>query len=250
MTTGSPADILARVKKLIPKGWFKWVAPYRDALIGGLTDSAAWNYTLVAYAKAQTRLSTAYGVWLDVFAYDFLGLFLVRNKLPDDTFRVIIRATILQERVTRASMIASIKALTGYAPMVFEPWNTFDTGAYSGADGIKYSTFGYNIGQGGYGNMNLPGQTFIQVTRGSTSGVPGVDGWGGTIGAYGAGAIEYVSQLTPLAGVTNDIIYNMINTTKPTGTTCWIAFDNPAVVLTTDAGVTLTNDVGVTLANR
>jgi hypothetical protein len=34
-------------------------------------------------------------------------------------------------------------------PKVFEPWNTYDTGAY----GVP--TVGYGVGQGGWGNMNL-----------------------------------------------------------------------------------------------
>jgi hypothetical protein len=244
MTTGSATDIVTRVKGLIPKRWFKWVAPYRDAIIGGLSDSASWNYGLIAYARAQTRLATAYGIWLDILAYDFLGRFLTRNKTADDTFRALIRATILQERVTRAGMINAVKALTGNTPWIFEPWNTFDTGAYSSPGGVKYGSMGYNVGQGGYGNMNLPGQTFIKVTRGGPSGVPNVDGYGNTIAGYGAGAIEYVGRRSELSGITDAMIYQLISMTKPTGTTCWVAFQPAVSVLTTDAGVILTDDSG------
>jgi hypothetical protein len=222
MSTGDKVDILSRVKQLIPKRWFKWVAPYRDAIIGGLSDSAAWNYTLVTYARAQTRVATAYGIWLDIIAYDFLGRFLTRNNAADDTFRVIIRATILQERVTRKGMIAAVTALTGKAPSVFEPWNTGDTGAYSGP-GFTCGQFGYGVGNGGYGSMGLPCQVFMQVHRGAGSGVPGVDGYGGPSGGYGQGAIAYVGQSSELSGVTNDMIYKLINMTKPTGSTTWVA---------------------------
>jgi hypothetical protein len=232
MTIGTAVDILARVKQTLSKGWFKWVAPYRDAVIGGLSDSASWNYGLVIYARAQTRLATAYGLWLDILSFDFLGRFLTRNGSSDDVFRAVIRATILQERVTRKGMISAILALTGNTPGIFEPWNTFDTGAYSGTDGIKYGSMGYGVGRGGYGNMNLPGQVFINITRGSSSGVPNVDGYGNPSGGYGAGRTEYTGPLVPLAGVTNAIINAMVNMTKPTGSTAWIAIGgspNPGV---------------------
>jgi hypothetical protein len=227
MTTGSASDILDRVKKLIPGRWFKWVAPYRDAVIGGLSDSAAWCYGLIGYARAQTRLATAYGVWLDIFAYDFLGRFLTRNNAADATFRALIRATILQERVTRAGMINAVTTLTGKTPWVFEPWNTFDTGAYSSpaAAGPKYGSMGYGVGRGGYGSMQLPCQTFMKVTRTASSGIPNVAGYGNPNAGYGLGSIEYAGPLMILSGVTDEMIYRLISATKATGTTCWVAID-------------------------
>lgn len=227
MTTGSSIDILGRVKQLIPGRWFKWVAPYRDAVIGGLSDSASWNYSLILYARAQTRLATAYGIWLDILAFDFLGRTLTRNGAPDDAFRALIRATILQERVTRKGMIAAVTALTGNVPQVFEPWNAGDTGAYSGnaspGGGVKYGSMGYGVGHGGWGNMGLPGQVFLKVTRGAPSGIPNVGGWGNNIDGYGVGVVEYAGALTPLNGITNAMIYQLINLTKPTGSTMWTA---------------------------
>jgi hypothetical protein len=253
MTTGSPDDLVARVKQEIPKGWFKWVAPYRDAIIGGLSDNASWCYGFIGYARSQTRLATAYGIWLDILSYDFLGRFFVRNKAADDTFRALIRATILQERVTRAGMINAVKALTGNTSWIFEPWNTFDTGAYSGAGGAssptpKYGQMGYGVGQGGYGSMVLPGQVFMKVARSAASGVPGVGGYGSNIDGYGVGAIEYVGPSSELSGITDDMIYRMINMTKATGTTMWVAFQAPtSTVLVTETGVILKDDSGNTL---
>lgn len=232
MTTGSSADIVSRVKSLIPNRWFAWAAPYRDAIIGGLADSAAWNYVLIGYARAQTRLSTAYGIWLDIFAYDFLGPYLTRNGLSDDTFRTVIRATILQERVTRAGMIGALTTITGNAPKVFEPWNTYDTGAYSNfASGQIYGSMGYGVGRGGYGNMNLPGQALVTIQRSTPSGVPNVGGYGSSIGGYGVGQLEYVGASTAQVGITDAVIENTVNMTKPTGTTMWIQFGSTAAAL-------------------
>lgn len=250
MTTGSSTDIVSRVKQEIPKRWFKWVAPYRDAVIGGLADAAAWCYGLIIYARAQTRLATAYGIWLDIFAYDFLGRFLIRNNAADDTFRVIIRATILQERVTRQGMINAITMLTGNAPAIFEPWNTIDTGGYSSpghSGAIQTGSFGYNVGHGGYGNMQLNNQTFIQVIRGTGSGVPGVGGYGNTLAGYGVGLMEYLGPGSELWGITDAMIYDMINKTKPTGTTCWVQFQIPILGLISESGIPLTDETGSNL---
>ncbi len=247
---GDPTDITSRVKQLVPKGWFKWVAPYRDAIIGGLSDSASRCYGLIGYARAQTRLATSYGIWLDIFSYDFLGRFFVRRGAADDTFRALIRATILQERVTRAGMINAVKALTSNTPWIFEPWNTFDTGAYSSpaVGGPKYGSMGYGVGMGGWGSMNLPGQVFMKVARSAASGVPGVGGYSSNIAGYGVGAIEYVGPSSELAGVTDDMIYRLISTIKPTGTTMWVAFQAPTTtVLVTDTGVVLLDGSGNTL---
>jgi len=223
VVTGSSDDILHRIRRVIPKGWFAFTAAFLDALIGGISDSASWCYGLIGYAKAQTRLATVFGIWLDIFAYDFLGLTLTRNGAQDSAFRAITRATILQERVTRAGMIAAITQLTGRAPLVFEPWNTFDTGGYSGLN-QTCGSFGYGVGQGGYGNMNLPGQIFMTVFRGSPSGVPNVSGYGAGAGGYGVGAIAYVGASSQQVGITDDIILRVINLTKPTGTTVWVKF--------------------------
>lgn len=248
MTIGSSSDIVDRIKRLIPHRWFSWVAPYRDAILGGLADSAAWSYGLIGYARDQSRLSTAYGIWLDIFCYDFLGMFLTRNKIADDAFRQIIRATILQERVTRAGMINAITTLTGRVPMIFEPWNTFDTGAYTGLPNTtRYGSFGYNVGQGGYGNMQLPAQTFIKVSRGSGSGVPLVDAYGGIVGSYGGGAIEYVGLSSEISGITDAMIYSLISFTKPTGSICWVAFQIPTNILTTESGIVLTDETGTVI---
>jgi hypothetical protein len=220
MSTGDRDDILERVKKLIPHRWFSWVAPYRDAVIGGLADGAAACYGLYQYAKAQSRLTTSTGPFLDVIAYDFLGRYLRRGGMADATFLSRIKATILQERVTRKGMISMLTALTGNVPIIFEPWNTRDTGAYSGPS-AKYGSMGYGVGRGGYGNMNLPAQVFITVQRGGGSGVPGIAGYGTSIGGYGQGAIQLIGPDSETVGTTLDDIYAAIEATKPTGVTAW-----------------------------
>jgi hypothetical protein len=248
--TGTSADILTRVKALIPNRWFTYVAPLRDAVLGGLSDSAAWCYQWVAYAVQQSRLATSTGPFLDIIAYDFFQRNLLRNGSNDAAFLARIKALLFQERVTRAGMVNVLTTLTGKAPIIFEPWNTGDTGAYGIA--MAYAGFnpgfanggGYGValgygdnagdfyvagnsteqasgGAGAYGSLLLPAQVFITAFRPGLQGIPGVDGYGGSIGGYGGGAIEYTSPDMITGAVTDADIYNAVTLTKPTGTVAW-----------------------------
>jgi hypothetical protein len=223
MATGDSADIVSRVRKTIPRRWFRWAAPIRDAILGGLADAAANCYSFYQYAKLQTRIATATGPFLDLIAYDFLGRNLPRNGLPDPTYRALIVATILQQRVTRAAMVAILTKLNGSAPWIFEPWNTGDTGAWSNST-QKYGTMGYGVGHGGWGNMNMPGQVLMQIKRGAPSGVPNVAGWGSPIGGWGKGSIEWIGPSIEQVGLTDAQIYQVINQTRPTSVAVWVAF--------------------------
>ena len=228
-TTGTSDDITDRVKKVIPRRWFSFIAPYRDAIIGGASDLGAWGYDLIQYAKAQTRLATSYGPFLDIYAYDFLRTTLTRSGLQDGIFRALIQATILKERVTRLGMVNALTTLTGAAPTIFEPWSTQDATCYSGKrslGGPQYGSAAYGIG-GGYGSMQLPAQVFVKVNQGPTLGVPGVAGYTNNIGGWGVGAIEYVGKTLAVLGITDTMIYTLIQATKPTGVTVWVAINPP-----------------------
>jgi hypothetical protein len=98
------------------------------------------------------------------------------------------------------------------APWIFEPRNAEGTGAYSNlANGQVDGSFGYGVGKGGYGDMDLPDQVFMQVHRSASNGIAQVDGYGG----YGADAIaiEYAGSATCLSDDTNQQIEQLI--TKP-----------------------------------
>jgi hypothetical protein len=232
MATGDANDIVRRVKRLIPTRWFAYVAPLRDAVVGGLADGAAWCYGWITYARSQSRLATANGLFLDIYVNDFLGRFLQRNGLDDPTFSSLARATILKERVTRAGMAAAVTTLTGSAPWIFEPWNTGDTGAWSNSH-QTYGQMGYGVGIGGWGGMNYTAQVFMKVVRGANSGVPKAagygtyaGGWSGPNTAHGEGgpygAIELAGSFVRLEGVTDQVIENLITYTRPTGVTVWL----------------------------
>lgn len=212
--TGDSLDILSRVKRLIPNRWFSFVAPYRDALMGGLSDGAAWSYSLISYARLQTRIATSTGIFLDLIAFDFLGRYLLRSGANDAVFRAQIKATILQERVTRQGMINALTTVTGSPPAIFEPWNTGDTGAY----GVP--TFAYGAA-GGWGSMNLPGQVFVKARHAIGPLTPNVGGFGNYPGGYGGGSVEYINPDQEAGVVDEAQILATILATKPTGAIVW-----------------------------
>jgi hypothetical protein len=281
---GSSDDFARRVKKVLPARWFGDSAPIAKAIIGGLADLASWSYSLLAYARQQSRIATATGPWLDLISKDFLGDHLMRYGLSDATFRTRIKATILQERVTRNGMISALTTLTGYTPSIFEPWNTYDAGGYDGPgaggyDCGNYAQYGGSFlgGAGGYGDTNVPGANvwlellsyaigggydtpagsdlvgsthyidtayppsiltptktnvwfsdtvFMTVYRPAAPGIPGINGYDGYLGGYDAGAIEYADNATALGGLTDAMIYDTINLTRPTGSLVWVNLVN------------------------
>jgi hypothetical protein len=213
MATGDANDILSRVKQVIPYRWFSFVAPFRDAVLGGPSDLAAWCYSWVGFARLQSRIATSTGPFLDLIALDFTGRYLQRNGTVDNTFRARIQATILQERVTRKGMINALTALTGTAPIIIEPWNTRDIGAYGAP------TTAYGVSR--YGSMQLPAQVFIIVKVGATPGVPNTAGYGTAVAGYGAPLAIWSGLSLSTGGITDEDIYSTILATKPTGSIAW-----------------------------
>src|ERR1700722_13498676 len=172
MATGDQNDMLARIKALLPNGWFRGLTPVLDALLSGYAWSLSFIYSLIQYAQLQTRIATATDGFLDLISYDFFGNNLPRNSQElDAPFRARIVATLLKPKATRSAMIAALIALTGRTPKIFEPARPLDTGAYGA------SICGYGAA-GGYGSLILHAQAFIIAYRQSQSGSPSLGGSG------------------------------------------------------------------------
>jgi hypothetical protein len=210
---GTSDNILARTRNLLPPSWFPDDAPNLAAVLQGFANIGAFAYAMVAFAKLQTRISSASGFFLDLIAFDYFGR-LIRRRIGelDATFAARIKKELIRERVTRLGMVQALTDLTGKAPIVFEPWNTSDAGGYG-------THCGYGVA-GGWGSTLLPAQVFLTVYR-SGQGVPGVDGYGGGLGGYGQGAIEYVGPTMLTGAVSDQDIYDTIEAAKPTGVICW-----------------------------
>lgn len=138
MATGDQADIVGRIRAVLPAGWFPAPAsdgtstsPILDAFLNGAAAAGAWLYALIQNTITQARISTATGPFLDGVAADFFGTNLQRNIAEGDpAFRARIKATLLLPLGTRAGIIQALQFLTGRTPKIVEPWNTGDTSAY------------------------------------------------------------------------------------------------------------------------
>jgi len=224
MATGDQNDIQSRLQQLLPIGWFDdGLVPVRDAVLAGAANALAFAYSLLAYVRLQTRISTATDAFLDMISGDFLGDGLPRKaNQTDSSYRARIIAAIFRERGTRKAIIAVLTQLTGRAPVVFEPQRPMDTGAY----GIAY---GYGSA-GGYGTLLLPFQAFVTAFRPSGGGVASVAPYGvpggSTGGGYGVGSHEYAALADVQGQVTDADIYNAIESVRPAGYTIWARIGN------------------------
>lgn len=216
MATGDTQDIAARLKALLPNGWFRDTAPVLDAVLSGIATALASAYSLCAFARLQTRISTASDGFLDLIGFDYFG-----GKLPrrasegDDSYRARILDALLAEKGTRRGMIRTLTALTGRTPRVFEPERPADTGGY------RVGGAGYGVA-GGYGALNAPYQAFITAFRPIGQGIPNLGGYGSGVGGYSVGGqLSYASLSQVQGAVTDADIYAAINDVIPAGTTAW-----------------------------
>ena len=215
---GDTNDILARLKGLLPNGWFAGPTPVLDTILTGIASALAAVYGLIQYARLQTRIATATDAFLDLIAFDFFGTTLPRRSGESDAaYRTRIRAALFLERTDRIGMTRMLTALTGRAPVIFEPARPADTGAYN------TNTLGYGVA-GSYGSLQLPAQAFITAYRPTGQGVPNIAGYGNPQGAYNTGSqIEYASA-DMIAGAVRDVdIYAAISNTAAAGTLMWVA---------------------------
>jgi hypothetical protein len=236
MTTGSQSDMLARLKGLLPGGWFpatsgsasKSATPILDGLLSGSAWALSFIYSLIVYAQNQTRIATATDVFLDLAASDYFGPNITRNaNEPDAAFSTRIRANLLAPKATRAAVIDALVNLTGTAPAIFEPFNAGDTGAYG------FGNLGYGVA-GGYGSLALHAQVFITAYRQIEGGVANVGGYGTLTGntyapgGYCTGAIEYTTISDAGTQVMDAEIYATIAGIVAAGVIAWTKIDNPA----------------------
>ena len=219
MAIGDQTDLLARLKAVLPTGWFPDVTPVLDAVLTGPAYAWSWVAALTGYAYEQCRLGTATDIFLDILAYDFLGSRISRRAgEADSAFRIRVKREILRAKATRAAMVQALTDLTGQVPLVFEPALTSDTGGYDSTR-LAYNT------AGGYGSLALPYQVFLTVYRPHVGGIANINGYNGTLGGYGAGAMQYTSA-DQVAGVTDAEIYATIEATKPAATVVWVRLTN------------------------
>jgi hypothetical protein len=217
--TGSTADILARLKSVLPARWFADGTPILDALLAGLASAWSGVYGLLQYVRAQTRIASASGIFLDMASADYLGGALPRRAgEADAAYGARLMGNLISPRATRASLTATLTTLTGRAPKIFEPLNPADTGAYN------FNT-GYNTA-GGYGSRNLPYQFFVKAYRPNNTPISNAGGYVQGPGGYNTRPMFY-ADAAQFAGTVDDAeIYANVASVLPTTSIAWTQISN------------------------
>jgi hypothetical protein len=223
--TGDLSDIVSRLWAVLPKRWFAEQSPNLRAILTCIATPWVWLYNLIGYVVTQTRLRTATGLWLDLIAFDYFGHKLERK--PDEAdiaYRGRIQATLLRGAATRSAVSAGLESLIGTPPVIFEPANCMDTGAYAALRGsVNPPGIGLAYGQaGGWGSLHLPLQCFVTVTRPSPPGASMLAGYGTSNGGYGEGAISYVDISLLPGQVTDQDIQSTLDSLLPVNVIAWL----------------------------
>jgi hypothetical protein len=225
MASGDQADFTVRLRQLLPNGWFADDAPVLNAVLNGLAYCLALIYSLVAYAKLQTRIATATDGFLDLVSFDYFGAFLMRRLNEMDTaFRVRIFQNLLRQKATRAGIIKLLTDLTGQTPIVFEPWRPLDCGA------LNENISGLNI-CGGLGSLAIPYQAFITAYNPIGFGIPFIAGLNSPQGGLNNGSQTELANPSLISGLVTDAdLYAAVADAKVEGTLAWMQItSNPAL---------------------
>lgn len=217
MSLGDLAEIDARLRETLPP-WFGDTSPVLDAHLAGDAIALQEVFALLEYVRAQTRVRTATGEWLDLIAYDFFGFDLQRKtEESDDAYRARVLSSLARPRITRKAISDAIQMLTGAAPVIFEPQRSLDTGAYD----VAGWAYGVN---GGYG-ARLPMQSFIVVrdAQGAQYRSTAADGYN-TIGGYGVDDTGYLEADQRFSSVQQQVL-DLINSVKALGALVWVRFE-------------------------
>ena len=155
------AQIQAYLVSKLPKGWFSSVAT-ASGIIGAILSGYAWSFGYVMgiaqFVALQIYLQTTSGGFLDLWAYDFLGTFVLRKEGEADiSFRNRVSAYIFAPTVSKGAIVTLLTRLGFTSPVVREAFSPNDTAAFSGT---------FYFGGGGnarFGSQNYPGQIFVEA---------------------------------------------------------------------------------------
>lgn len=223
-TIGAAADVQNRlIAQLV--NWFGTDHELLDTVLQAYVTTGVFNYSQLAYDNLQMRLQTATDDNLDLISQDYFNGYLPRRtNESDDTYRQRITSALLLQRATRPGMDNALYVLTGFHPILFEPWRPFDCGGYNAA--ATAQSIGYGT-HGSYGSGSYPYQAFIDVFLSAYSAMASRSGYNDYYFGYdaaGAPAIGWYGGETELSAIiTEEDIYQCINLTKCEGTVCWVS---------------------------
>jgi len=216
---GSHRDIYNKLISMLPN-WFGTDHINLDTILESFITTGTFHYEQLIYVALQMRLQTATDINIDAIAADYLGNFPRRAGENDATYKKRILATLLQEKATRFGMSNALYLLTGYRPILFEPWYPPDCGGYNVASSMGYSIMGL------YGSDSYAYQGFVDVFVSQFQGLANYSGYNdflfgySTAGGKSRGWYGGESLITEI--ISDQDIYDTINLTKVEGTIVWV----------------------------
>ena len=185
---------------------------------------------------------------LNLFAQDFFGNGLPRQpNESNDNYKLRISANLFNIKATRQGMFDALLNLTGFAPIIFEPWSIFDAMVYDGYHtGQNLAHSAYGVGK--YGSEILAYTGYIDVFVPNNQGLGNYPGYDlpqqpdegsfppypdFSLASYGLNASVfsqvYGSESLITQFLTFDQIAQVINQTKVFGTKVWfnVYYINP-----------------------
>jgi hypothetical protein len=218
--TGDQRDIAQRLKSVLPASWFPDPASNEWAFLQGFANISSWLYGLITFAKQQTRVSTASGIFLDLMAFDFFGRAYGRSPLQTDaSFSAGIRATLLAPKATRPGLVYALTQLTGRAPTIFYPAWGPDTGGYGEAVRIDRASVGTYFDSTGtlqtatinqarytYNPLNLAAGATLLVEGAVTNATINSAGVGAVAGTPGVMPSGWFSSVAGTVGLSTQIV--------------------------------------------
>jgi hypothetical protein len=233
MAVGDQQDFTSRLLRLLPTGWFPSEAPRLNAVLQGAAASLSAAFAMLSFVKAQTRIQTASGSFLDLISQGYFGGELPRLQYESDAaYAGRIRYNLTAPRGTRDGMMQMLQQLTGNTPIIFQPnlpsdcmclgslanpeaagggseLNSIASGGYQ----TPYPSFGsFRAGFGAsaaWGTLLMPCQVFIIVAPPITGLAiySAYDGYGSMASPASGGAGGLASIASPdIAGAGSPIV--------------------------------------------
>lgn len=216
-----PDDFTSRIVQLLPQAWFNDAAKAPGgnlwAIVSGMAATDADCFARIGSLRRNLRLLSAETLAdLSIIAQDFFGLALPpRSGESVESYRTRIGLGLFLADGTRDALHSALKRLVGQDPVIIEPWNPGDCGAWDGP-------IGWDVA-GVWGDLDLPWQGFVRTRRPTSSVVvdgPVVGAWDGLAG-WDQPNLAFNDSIQAQV-IPDSVVYEAINAVKPEGTIVWV----------------------------
>lgn len=216
--TGDQPDIIARLQRWLPAGWFPPDSGTRVfSIISGFAAVLSAIWSILVYVANQTRMATTTDGFLDLASDDFFAGNLPRlNGELDPGFSLRIRNEVFRDRNTRKAIDQQCFDITGQHPTITELQRPDDIGC------LGYT---FAMGFAALGSRSDTYAVFITTAPPLSFGIPNVAGWGSYFAGLGTPQmVACDASMIVGSGFTANDLYAALNRIRTAGITYWVRF--------------------------